>query len=250
MLCFSGLLYFVFVIFPLIVIRKLKTNWYFYLPFSCHSPVGHHRGRGLVSLGHGCERKGTAMHEFLHVLGFWHEQNRYDRDKYVTINLSNVKTSTFFKDHIKLLIKTVILITVGQQIQQPLNVILCRWNWIWIELHKYTRLHRAYVYWQRNFNVYYNWIRGERTHQLLYCRVFDHITQHHQWYWLNMLCFITTTTHTYILSDLSYTKYTNLRSKVIVEMSTNFKAMLTQNHCYLIFKRCLRQSALYNRTLL
>jgi hypothetical protein len=79
-------------------------------------------------LGHGCERKGTAMHEFLHVLGFWHEQNRYDRDKYVTINLSNVKTGTFFKDHIKLLIKTVILITVGQQIQQPLNVILCRWN--------------------------------------------------------------------------------------------------------------------------
>jgi len=65
-----------------------------HLPFSCHSPVGHHRGRGLVSLGHGCERKGTAMHEFLHVLGFWHEQNRYDRDKYVTINLSNVKTST------------------------------------------------------------------------------------------------------------------------------------------------------------
>ncbi|XP_063428785.1 hatching enzyme 1.2-like [Mytilus trossulus] len=67
----------------------------------CHSPVGHHSGRGLVSLGHGCERQGTAMHEFLHVLGFWHEQNRYDRDKYVTINLSNVVTAQHkdFKIH-------------------------------------------------------------------------------------------------------------------------------------------------------
>ncbi|OWF49202.1 high choriolytic enzyme 2-like [Mizuhopecten yessoensis] len=58
----------------------------------CHSPVGHHRGRGDVSLGHGCESKGTAMHEFLHVLGFFHEHERYDRDQYVTIHLENVIT--------------------------------------------------------------------------------------------------------------------------------------------------------------
>lgn len=59
----------------------------------CHSPVGRHSGRGIVSIGNGCEQKGTIMHELLHTLGFYHEQNRYDRDSYVDINYSNVPTS-------------------------------------------------------------------------------------------------------------------------------------------------------------
>ncbi|GFR82772.1 metalloendopeptidase [Elysia marginata] len=56
----------------------------------CHSPVGRHSGRSLVSIGQGCENKGTVMHELLHTLGFYHEQNRYDRDTYVDIHYNNV----------------------------------------------------------------------------------------------------------------------------------------------------------------
>jgi meprin B len=57
----------------------------------CHTPVGYIGRKSSVTIGHGCERKGTIMHELLHALGFWHEQSRTDRDKYVTIHLENVQ---------------------------------------------------------------------------------------------------------------------------------------------------------------
>ncbi|XP_057555844.1 meprin A subunit beta [Hippopotamus amphibius kiboko] len=52
----------------------------------CWSSVGNkHIGRQTVSIGNNCDRIGTVQHEFLHALGFWHEQSRSDRDDYVTI---------------------------------------------------------------------------------------------------------------------------------------------------------------------
>ncbi|XP_072460587.1 meprin A subunit beta-like [Notamacropus eugenii] len=52
----------------------------------CYSSVGNRRiGKQALSIGSGCDRIATVQHEFLHALGFWHEQSRSDRDDYVII---------------------------------------------------------------------------------------------------------------------------------------------------------------------
>ncbi|XP_058412531.1 meprin A subunit beta [Diceros bicornis minor] len=52
----------------------------------CWSYVGNRNvGRQELSIGENCDRIATVQHEFLHALGFWHEQSRSDRDDYVTI---------------------------------------------------------------------------------------------------------------------------------------------------------------------
>ena len=58
----------------------------------CYSYVGRIGGRQILNLqSPGCVRKGTVAHEFIHAIGFHHEQSRTDRDDYVTINWSNIQ---------------------------------------------------------------------------------------------------------------------------------------------------------------
>ena len=57
----------------------------------CYSPVGQSgRSKQQVSLGIGCQYKGTAIHETLHSLGFFHEQSRADRDNHIDIKEQNI----------------------------------------------------------------------------------------------------------------------------------------------------------------
>jgi len=57
----------------------------------CWSYVGKQGGSQDLNLqSPGCVRKGTVAHEFIHAIGFYHEQSRPDRDQYVTINWSNI----------------------------------------------------------------------------------------------------------------------------------------------------------------
>ncbi|VVC38250.1 Hypothetical protein CINCED_3A001724 [Cinara cedri] len=60
----------------------------------CWSSVGKIGGRQEVNLQTpGClSKKGTVIHEILHAAGFMHEQNRPDRDKYVTVNYDNIQS--------------------------------------------------------------------------------------------------------------------------------------------------------------
>ncbi|XP_051785123.1 meprin A subunit beta-like [Erpetoichthys calabaricus] len=52
----------------------------------CFSSIGNRRiGKQQLSIGANCDRIATIEHEFLHALGFWHEQSRADRDDYVEI---------------------------------------------------------------------------------------------------------------------------------------------------------------------
>lgn len=62
----------------------------------CWSSVGRVGGRQEVNLqSPGClSKRGTAMHELMHALGFLHEQNREERDSYVSIQYQNIQPST------------------------------------------------------------------------------------------------------------------------------------------------------------
>ncbi|KAG8134960.1 hypothetical protein E2320_008025, partial [Naja naja] len=58
----------------------------------CCSYVGR-RGNGpqAISIGKNCDKFGIVVHELGHVIGFWHEHTRPDRDDHVTIIRENIQ---------------------------------------------------------------------------------------------------------------------------------------------------------------
>ncbi|XP_068155102.1 zinc metalloproteinase nas-4 [Drosophila tropicalis] len=62
----------------------------------CWSGVGRLGGRQEVNLqSPTCLRTyGTPIHELMHALGFFHEQNRHERDSYVMVMTDNIKPET------------------------------------------------------------------------------------------------------------------------------------------------------------
>ncbi|GFS72987.1 astacin [Nephila pilipes] len=56
----------------------------------CWSWVGRIGGAQTVNIGEGCQYIGSIVHEIGHAIGFWHEHQRQDRNKYVIIYEKNV----------------------------------------------------------------------------------------------------------------------------------------------------------------
>uniref|UniRef100_A0A8C5J866 Metalloendopeptidase n=1 Tax=Junco hyemalis TaxID=40217 RepID=A0A8C5J866_JUNHY len=63
-----------------------------YRPCGCCSYVGR-RGNGpqAISIGKNCDKFGIVVHELGHVIGFWHEHTRPDRDDHVSIIRENIQ---------------------------------------------------------------------------------------------------------------------------------------------------------------
>ena len=68
----------------------METHTFFYC-FRCCSFVGK-RGNGpqAISIGKNCDKFGIVVHELGHVVGFWHEHTRPDRDNHVQIVYKNI----------------------------------------------------------------------------------------------------------------------------------------------------------------
>lgn len=54
------------------------------------SAVGRQGGEQLVRIAAG-QPASVIIHELMHAIGFWHEQNRPDRDRFISVNMGNVE---------------------------------------------------------------------------------------------------------------------------------------------------------------
>ena len=89
---------------------------------SCWSYVGELRisGGQPVSIGDGCDAKGTVLHEVMHALGFFHTSSRYDRDSYVVVMPENIMEGKYIED------KNLEFENPGHESSNYINVLLCK----------------------------------------------------------------------------------------------------------------------------
>ena len=57
---------------------------------NCYSGVGRHGGEQFITLSPNCN-EGAIIHELVHTIGFFHEQNRFDRDEFIEIFWGNIE---------------------------------------------------------------------------------------------------------------------------------------------------------------
>lgn len=60
----------------------------------CYSTLGRKGGMQITGMAEGCNLYGTTIHEIMHVLGFYHEHVRQDRDQFVEVDWSKLTTET------------------------------------------------------------------------------------------------------------------------------------------------------------
>jgi hypothetical protein len=74
---------------------RLPQNYVSVFPGGgCYSSIGRQSGRQELSLGQGCIWDFTIQHEFLHALGFYHEQSRPDRDQFIRVNWNYIDSNS------------------------------------------------------------------------------------------------------------------------------------------------------------
>ncbi|KAG8174338.1 hypothetical protein JTE90_024494 [Oedothorax gibbosus] len=61
----------------------------FFSPYECFNR--RQTWQPTVSLGDGCRDHGTILHELLHAIGFQHEQQRPDRNRYIKVLFENIE---------------------------------------------------------------------------------------------------------------------------------------------------------------